>query len=296
MIERIKEINRLLDRYKREANEYKTWVPPGHYYSPIPDKQEVEKYKDRIFQFPKQIPNIDIDAGRQLSLLSLMAQSGNSYNTPVEKETSRRYYYNNDDFSFGDGVIANCILDYHKPKKIIQVGEGYSCALMLDYIQRVSDKSEVAYSVVRDNSGKLDELLNPNDRVVEYKEHILEIGLQPFRDLESGDLLFIDSTHVSKVGGDVNFLIFNVFPILKPGVLIQIHDISPNFEYPYHWIMEGRSWSENYLVRAFLMNNANYEIMFFNSYMGYHHLEEVCKFLPIFKNNPGGSLWLRKIR
>ena len=107
-------------------------------------------------------------------------------------------------------------------------------------------------------------------------------------------MLFIDSTHVAKVGSDVTTLFFDVLPTLKPGVLVHIHDVLWPFEYPRSWYLQGRSWNEAYLLRAFLQYNEEFEILLFNSFLGTHYAGDVAEILPLCAKNPGGSLWLRR--
>ena len=87
-----------------------------------------------------------------------------------------------------------------------------------------------------------------------------------FDQLESRDVLFIDSTHVSKLGSDVNYIFFEILPRLKPGVVIHLHDIYVGFEYPKPWVTEDRAWNEAYLLRAFLEYNERFRILLFISY------------------------------
>ena len=94
-----------------------------------------------------------------------------------------------------------------------------------------------------------------------------EVPLETFASLGENDLLFIDSSHVSKIGSDVNRLYFDVLPVLAPGVLIHIHDVAGNLEYPRDWFEEGRAWNEQYLLRAFLMNNRDYRIELFTAWL-----------------------------
>ena len=93
---------------------------------------------------------------------------------------------------------------------------------------------------------------------------VQNVKLIEFEKLEPNDLLFIDSSHISKIGSDLNYLLFEVLPSLKPGVIIHFHDILYPFEYPYEWIEKGIYWNEAYLLKAFLMHNKNYEILLFN--------------------------------
>ena len=98
------------------------------------------------------------------------------------------------------------------------------------------------------------------DKLVQTKIQHADKSL--FSALEPNDILFIDTSHVAKAGSDVNYLLFEILPILKPGVLVHIHDIFLPDEYPKKWVIEdGRNWNEQYLVRAFLQYNPAFEIV-----------------------------------
>ena len=107
-------------------------------------------------------------------------------------------------------------------------------------------------------------------------------------------ILFVDSTHVAKVGSDVNHLFSEVLPILKPGVLVHIHDIFYPFEYPKSWIYEGRNWSEVYLLRAFLQFNECFKIVLFNTFLEHFHRDFFLRNMPLCLKNEGGSIWLKR--
>ena len=128
-----------------------------------------------------------------------------------------------------------------------------------------------------------------------YECKVQDVDLRIFAGLEAGDILFIDLSHVLKTGSDVCFELFEILPLLRPGVIIHFHDISAAFEYPRQWILDDRcAWNEAYALRAFLMYNSAFKIIFFNDYFG-------NKF-PVQSNSPsgrgifklGGSLWLQR--
>ncbi|MFI5045941.1 MAG: class I SAM-dependent methyltransferase, partial [Acidimicrobiia bacterium] len=102
----------------------------------------------------------------------------------------------------------------------------------------------------------------------------------------------IDSTHVSRVGSDVNYEIFEVLPALQPGVYVHFHDIFYPFEYPLQWVEEGRGWNEAYVLRAFLEYNDEFEIVLFNDLLALRAAEKIAREIPLWTR--GGSLWLRK--
>ena len=104
---------------------------------------------------------------------------------------------------------------------------------------------------------------------------VQEVPLTEFEDLQSGDILFIDSSHVAKTGSDVNFLYFDVFPRLRPGVRIHIHDIFLPQDYPQEWALdENRSWNEQYVLRALLMFSSRFRVLF-GSFFAFRYLPDL---------------------
>jgi hypothetical protein len=121
------------------------------------------------------------------------------------------------------------------------------------------------------------------------------VELDFFSKLESGDILFIDSSHSVKIGGDVNYLFLEVLPRLKPGVIVHVHDIRFPLDYDRQWVLgEFRFWAEQYLLQAFLSFNSEFEVLMGNSYLAHYYMED---FKAIFTNSPwwgGGSFWMRR--
>ena len=142
----------------------------------------------------------------------------------------------------------------------------------------------------------LKSLLKPTDNIKILDRGLQDIELSYFDILNEGDILFIDSTHVSKVNSDVNYLFFEILPRLKKGVYIHLHDIFYPFEYPKEWIYKGMIWNELYLLRAFLQNNNDYEIIFFQNMMMKTHEKLYREEWPFNHSLHGGSFWMRKIR
>jgi hypothetical protein len=123
----------------------------------------------------------------------------------------------------------------------------------------------------------------------------VDIGPQVFTQLEENDILFIDSSHVSKIGSDVNYILFNVLPKLNPGVIVHFHDILWPFEYPQEWINQGWAWNEAYMLRAFLQFNTKFQVSLFNSYVGHTFNDYLADNMPLMLEDTGGSIWLKKV-
>jgi hypothetical protein len=127
------------------------------------------------------------------------------------------------------------------------------------------------------------------------EKRVQEVPLEVFAELGDGDVLFIDSSHVSKIGSDVNRLYFDVLPALSRGVHIHIHDVAGNLEYPREWYAEGRAWNEQYLLRALLMFNQTLQIELFTGWLFNHHQAFFRERMPLCLRGGGGQIWLRKV-
>jgi hypothetical protein len=124
---------------------------------------------------------------------------------------------------------------------------------------------------------------------------VQEVDVSRFDELQQGDILFIDSSHVAKVGSDVNRIVFEILPRLAEGVFIHFDDVFYPFEYPKEWAEEGRFWNEDYFLRAFLQYNSAFKVRIWNQFLAEFHAEELAQAMPLCMKNTGGSLWLQRI-
>ena len=278
----------------------KTWVPPGHFYSPLVDPNDPAVQNVLRGFSTADIPatsGLDIDAGRMLSVLREIAVNYPSLPFSSAAKSGLHYYYDNPAFSYGDAIALSLMLLHYKPRKVIEVGSGFSSCVMID-LNGPPHRQEPADLTFIEPFPKTLLSLLPADSP--YRNRIIadpvqSVSLDVFAQLAENDILFIDSTHVSKMGSDVNYLIFNVLPILKPGVLIHIHDIFYPFEYSSKWIVdENRSWNEAYLLRAFLQFNSSFEVIFWNHFALRKFPNELEFLAPLFLKNGGGSIWLKR--
>jgi hypothetical protein len=182
-----------------------------------------------------------------------------------------------------------------KPKRIIEIGSGYSSCVSLDTNELFFHDS-ISCIFIEPYPELLYSLLKRSDfeNIKIIAGNLQDIELHTFTQLSAGDILFIDSTHVSKVDSDVNYILFKILPVLQSGVYIHFHDIYFPFEYPKEWVYQGRAWNEAYLLRAFLQYNHDYEIVTFNSFLGCFHPETISRLMPLCAKNPGSSIWIRK--
>ncbi|WP_422105126.1 class I SAM-dependent methyltransferase [Winogradskyella sp.] len=269
---------------------------PGHFYSVIPNLEEVRNDQSRIWKGIETdgIDAIDLNTETQKKLLAEINKYYSEIPFKDDLEDNLRYHFNNPYYLYTDGIVLYGMLRHLKPNRVIEVGSGYSSALMLDVNDLFFD-SNIGFNFIEPYTERLEMLINQGDKenVSILKSRVQDVDLEYFKSLKENDILFIDSTHVSKCGSDLNYLLFEVLPVLNEGVYIHFHDIFYPFEYPKNWVFKGYNWNENYLLRAFLMNNKDYSIQVFAHYLHMHH-KDVYTDMPLAYKNTGGNLWLRK--
>lgn len=279
------------------TNDPLLWVPPGHYHSPIPDPGEVLDQSEALFDTPRrEIPGVDLDEESQLELFHALRAFYGEEGFPDEAEPDRRYHAGNTFFGYGDAFVLYGMMRLFQPRRIIEVGSGFSSAVMLDTDERHLGRS-VRYTFVEPHPERLHSLLRPEDhsRVQILEQRVQEVDVELFDELGSGDILFIDSSHVAKTASDVNHLFFHVLPRLSPGVLVHVHDVPHPFEYPRDWVEEGRAWNEVYLLRAFLQYNSAFRIRLHATFLATLNGDLAREWMPRCMEDLGSSLWMQRI-
>jgi hypothetical protein len=270
--------------------------PFGHFYSPVTDPRDIARRKAAIFK-ESQLLDLNLNSNAQEKLLAELAIYYSVLPFSENPQKNFRYYFNNQHFSYADSIFLYSMIRHFSPKRIIEAGSGYSSAVMLDTNEHFMD-GNIKFSFIEPYPKRLKSLLKETDKkVVEIKENIIQnIPVSFFEVLEENDFLFIDSTHVSKTGSDVNYILFEILPRLKKGVIIHFHDIFYPFEYLPEWVLgKGFGWNEIYLLRAFLMYNSNFEIIAFNTYLEQKKQAWFEKNMPLCLKNTGGSIYLKKL-
>jgi hypothetical protein len=280
-----------------QSNPFLEFARPGDFYSPIPDQAEVARYRETLFDRRVTcIPGIDTRADEQLALLQAFGRYHHEIPFTDEPTAGLRYYFANPFFSYGDAVALYSMLRHRSPRRVVEVGSGFSSAVMLDTNERFCRK-QTRITFIDPYPERLLSLLTEED--TEQHEVIADsvqgVSFEHFAQLDANDVLFIDSSHVAKVGSDVVYLVTSVLPRLSKGVIVHFHDVFWPFEYPEEWILGGRAWNEDYFLKAFLQFNTAFKILFFNTYIAAHHAAMAEQYLPLLMKNPGGGLWIEKV-
>jgi Methyltransferase domain len=260
-------------------------VTPVHFYEPIPDTRSLP---ETLWSQPSELIGIDMNQSMQLDLLrNHFPKFRDEYNDlPVEPPHGQKR-----PFRGVDALVAYCMIRHFQPKLIVEVGSGWSSLLL----GQVAAKNENSALICIDPfpSDVLRKGFSGLRSFIEKK--IQDIDLEFFSQLGSGDVLFIDSSHTVKIGGDVNYLFLEVLPRLKPGVIVHVHDIFLPFEYRRDWVLdEFRFWTEQYLLQAFLTFNSEFEVLLANSYLNHYHQQDLEAVFPGLPSWAGGSFWIRR--
>jgi hypothetical protein len=275
-------------------------ITPVHFYEPIPDTASL---KADLWSKQSELIGININADSQIRLLSIFSQKFKE-----EYESFPQIRLNNCQFSLAnnyfftvDAEILYCMIRYFKPRKVLEIGSGYSTLLSAQAILKNKEDDPNYYCELVAIEPYPNEFLKagfPGLSNLVIKK-IQDIPFSEFAKLAENDILFIDSSHVLTIGSDVQYEYLEILPRLSKGVLVHIHDIFLPAEYPKEWILkEYRFWTEQYLLQAFLTFNENYEIVWAGSYMHLKHPEMLERAFNSYKRSKKwpGSFWMRKVK
>jgi predicted O-methyltransferase YrrM len=267
------------------------FIPRGHFYSPLPWTDAAVSSRSVDLPFP----DIDLNEPVQREILDSIVLAQDDFDFPDEATLRFRYYVENGYFRWADGITLFALFRKYRPRRVIEVGSGFSSALMLDINERFFGGA-IRLTFVDPHPERFLELVRSNDlQTAELvRADIQELPATTFNELAANDMLFIDSSHVAKVGSDVNYLFFHIIPQLQPGVLIHIHDVYWPFDYDQELIRRGLAWNEAYLVRAFLSFNSEFELIFWVPFAALRWTDFIHDTVPQFMKHAGGSLWIRR--
>lgn len=271
--------------------------PSGHFYSPVVDTIDTAARQGNIWpSVPPELPGIDFNATLQLEFLeSNIGLTGSAFDYPAtraEVDSDAKFFLENGLFSGLDARTLFAMLLKLRPNRMIEVGSGFSSLLRADVNHRFLGDAMDFTCIEPYPRDFLKKPIPGLSRVLESKVESLPLEL--FGELDDGDILFIDSSHVAKTGSDVNYLYFQVLPRLRPGVFIHIHDIFFPYDYPKKWVIdENRSWNEQYILQALYVYSNVFKVVFGAAYAYYMFPDHLTRLFSGSKVG-GGSLWIRK--
>jgi hypothetical protein len=271
---------------------------PVHFYSPVPDLADLEARG--VYGRRSALGGVAFDEPGQLARLARLGASwGKECDWPAEP-TGRpeRFFTENGGFSFGCAAATHCLIREHRPSRVVEIGSGNSSLVIAAALARNGAPSD--YTIVDPYPGPIVRGGLPGvTRVLAQRVELLDPAF--FDSLSAGDVLFVDSGHTVRTGGDVNFLILDVLPRLAPGVLVHFHDIPMPDEYPRAYFTNPKFrvfWTESYLLQAFLAFNAAYDVLFAMAWLMGERPAQFAEAFPHYDRQRhramSGSLWIQR--
>ncbi len=275
-------------------------VVKADYRSPIPDTRELS---DAVFMRTTDLIGVDMNDGEQLALMNAIADTCKPEYDAFPREATGKpheFFLENGNFTSIDAEMLYGMVRHFKPNRLVEVGSGYSTLLTAQALLKNEEEGHSCEFLAiephpRDMiSGEIPGLTQLAIEKVE------SISLAEFEVLGRDDILFLDTSHVVRIGGDLQYEFLEILPRLKPGVLVHIHDIFLPSSYPKYWVMEhNRFWNEQYLLQAFMAYNEHFEVLWAGQYMVQNHPNALRKAFKAFDEGYGmgaGSFWIRRTR
>ncbi len=264
-----------------------------YYYEPFFDQKGLLHPLDA----ERPLPGIDWNLTGQLSLLQDLTYADELRELATRPRTQTTPNIHNSQFGPGDAEFLYQIIRARKPRLIVEIGSGNSTLIAREALLR--NHAEGATQTMARHI-----CIEPYEApwleaagVTTLRQPVETVDKAVFRELDAGDLLFIDSSHIIRPQGDVLTEYLEILPSLKVGVVVQIHDIFTPRDYPKAWLLEMmRLWNEQYLLEAFLTNNRSWKIIGALNLLAHHDyeaLQKVCPFLT--PDREPGSFYIQKV-
>lgn len=264
---------------------------PFNYYSPIPSVADMEKGWETRSDHPFFEPEIyDNDAMRSFLESELMpyAKEFDPDNDGDENNTGR-YFWNNSQFSYSDALSLYCFVRHVKPKRILEIGGGFSTLIIHEAIKKNS------WGEIWEVEPYPRPFLEKIDTITRFfRKQVQELSLELFDELNPGDMLFIDSTHTVKASSDCTFLYLKILNRLQPDIYIHSHDIFLPDSIPIDWHINHQIyWNEHYLLQALLLDTKKFQVLYGSHYHQIFNKELLERFMQNKFPSGGGSFWYK---
>ena len=272
-----------------------------HYYSPIPDTRTLG---DELWTNRSAMPGIDMRVSAQLSLLQEFETSFRSeYEGLARRAPGAPHHFDHENTFFNviDAEVLWCMIRKFRPKRIIEIGSGNSTYLAAEALARNGDGTSKPGELISIEPYPNDVLRRGFPGLTQLIQRpVQEIPISLFESLEPNDILFIDSSHVVRIGSDVVYEFLEILPRVGRGVLVHVHDIFFPEEYPREWVFERHDfWNEQYLLQAFLSFNESFEILWAGHYLTVQYPELMRRAFASWPRQGSfcpASFWMRRAR
>jgi predicted O-methyltransferase YrrM len=244
------------------------------------------------------LPGIAMDETAQLAWLeATLAGYLDEFSARVAApDSDLRVDLRNGYYQLADAALLFAMVRHFRPQRLLELGGGFSTLI------------SAAAGATNARQGNPVELVSvdPEPRtecepalaglVRLERRSAADLPIDWFLTLEANDILFVDTTHTVKRGSEVNYVVLEVLPRLRPGVVVHFHDIFLPYEYPWAWFARGTYLAEQYLLQAFLIDNPTYDILFAAHAVARRFPDRFKHVLPLFDPTTVGyeAFWMRR--
>ncbi len=263
----------------------------SHYYEPLTDFRLLQRSLDE----PRHLPGIDLNVQEQLQILETFQYSEELRKFDAAKTNDLTFAFGNRFFDGGDAEFWYNLIRLKKPRRIVEIGSGNSTLLAIEAVRRnQSEQSDYRCEHICIEPYEMPWLERSGLTVI--RDRVETVDRAVFKNLEAGDLLFIDSSHVIRPQGDVLCEFLEILPTLKKHVIVHVHDIFTPRDYPREWIVEKvRLWNEQYLLEALISGNPQWKIIGAVNFLKCDYFEQLKKACPFLTpSSVPGSFYLEK--
>jgi hypothetical protein len=232
-------------------------VVPRDFNSPLPD---LERLDDGFWETPRPMHGVDLAIDEAVELLTdRLAPYIGEFDRPADRPG---YTFASSSYGIVDAEILYGVVRWLKPRRLVELGSGASSHFIQMAARRNAAGGRPLHHRIFDPYPFTASPLGPVDgpSVTAVRAEQLDAALFD-QLLEEGDVLFVDTTHTVKAGGDVDHIFAAIIPRLARGVWVHIHDVFLPYEYPRAWVVDDRRlWTEQYLLHAFLAFNRAFRV------------------------------------
>lgn len=268
-----------------------------HYYEPMYNHK---RHLCGSLRAERYLPGIDLNEAEQLAWLEQFDYANELARISLHPSPDNLFYYKNPNFSEGDAECLYSMIRYQKPHLIIEIGSGFSTMMAREAIKQ-NQREDAAFSCRHICIDPYEmPWLNTVNGIEVIRQQVERTDKALFRQMQAGDILFIDSSHIIRPQGDVLTEYLEILPTLNPGVLIHIHDIFTPYDYLDHWLVdEVKFWNEQYLLEAFLSCNPQFKIILALNFLSHEHPAKLEEKFPMLRGHlqqtEPKSFWIHKV-
>jgi len=267
---------------------------PNHFYSPVPDVAGLSDHlwSDAPFKALRSSSVFCDSAFVEKARLFRETYLG-EYQEFSKARSADGFFLFNGQFQAVDAEVLYSFIRLLKPKRILEVGSGYSTLVMVEAAKRNPPCEIICVE-------PYPRTFLPKLSIRLIENPVQEVDDKIYDQLDRQDILSIDSSHMIKTGSDAVHLYLNIFPRLKPGVVIHIHDIFLPYEYPKAWLKEyDRFWNEQYFVGVILAFSDKFRVLWASYLMHREYSGVLRNCFPSYPQaaylHGPSSLWLEKL-